>query len=419
MYPRSPKSQSSAGSRKRSIFKGASKSPGPSDRMTYTSEAETDPKPKLPVKKTAAVVIDTGTGSCKAGFAGEAKPNCIMATVVGYPLEKTLRTENIRDSSYVGKAAWVEPDLRIVEPVHHGIIVDWDAAETLWRHMYYHNLKVPLEEHALLISDPPLSPTTNREKMVEVVFESMNCPGMYVAYQSVLSTYSYGKTGGLVVESGYGVTHTVPVHQGYNLPHATERLDIAGTDLTTHLMKLLQKSGNSFSEKDRHIIEDIKLKCCYVAVDLEGELKLPENEYLVDYQLPDGHIIAIGKERFLCPEELFQPPSMAGIDVMGIHQMALKSMKKVPVEIKKEMYDNILLCGGSSLFNGFYERFSKDFLHFQSHAHKSNILSVPESKYSTWMGGSILASLKSFQSCWIRQEEYRERGPFIVHRRCY
>ncbi|XP_075053915.1 actin-2-like [Mixophyes fleayi] len=381
-----------------------------------SSSTESADEPNLRVKKTIAVVIDTGTGSCKAGFAGQAQPSFLLPTSIGYPLEKTLRSYNIREPLYVGKAALEEEYLRFIEPVYHGIITDWEAVETLWRHLYYHDLKVPLEEHALLLSDPPLSPTTNREKMVEVVFESMNCPGMYIAYQSVLSTYFYGLTGGLVVETGYGVTHTVPVHEGYILHHATERLDIAGTDLNNHLMKLFHRSNNVFSEKDRDIIEDIKLKSCYVALDIQHEMQLPEKDYMLEYHLPDGQILTIGKERFMCPEALFQPPHVAGIQPNGIHQMALKSLKKVPEESKRNIHENILICGGSSKFEGFTERFSKEIF---LHNYKPNILSADERKYSTWIGGSILASLNSFQSCWIRLEEYKEYGPLIVYRKCF
>ncbi|XP_069497132.1 actin-like protein 9 [Ambystoma mexicanum] len=373
----------------------------------------------LPVKKTGAVVIDTGTGSCKAGFAGQATPLSVVKTVLSYPLEKTLKSGNIREPYFVGQLALEQPDVRIVEPVRHGIIIDWDAAETLWRHMFYHDLKVSPEEHAILLSDPPLSPTTNREKMVEVLFESMNCPGMYVSYQSVLSTYSYGKISGLVVESGYGVTHTVPVLQGYNLPHATERMDLAGTDLTDSLMKMFLEFGHNFSDSMMHIVEDIKHKCCYVAADYENEVSLPENLYLVDYQLPDGQVITIGKERFQCPEALFSPPEAVGIDQVGIHIMAQNSLNKIPEECKKEIYDNILLCGGSSLFDGFYERFCREFQKWQPQKFETNIISLPERKYSTWTGGSILASLKAFQSCWVHLDQYKEHGPYIVHRKCY
>ncbi|KAJ1084971.1 hypothetical protein NDU88_005108 [Pleurodeles waltl] len=288
-----------------------------------------------PVKKTGAVVMDTGTGTCKAGFAGQATPLSIVDTVISYPLGKSLKCGNIREPYFVGQLAWEQPDVRIVEPVRHGIITDWDAVETLWRNIFYHGLRASPEEHAILLSDPPLCPTTNREKMVEVAFESLGCPGMYIAYQSILSAYSYGKISGLVVESGYAVTHTVPVLQGYNLPHATERMDHAGKDLTENLLNTLFQFSDAFKDNARHIVEDIKRKCCYVTLDYESELNLPENHYLVDYQLPDGQVITLGKERFQCPEALFKPPKVVGVDQTGIHNMAETSLKKVSEEARK------------------------------------------------------------------------------------
>ncbi|XP_078525053.1 actin-like protein 9 [Lissotriton helveticus] len=371
------------------------------------------------MKKTGAVVIDTGTGSCKTGFAGQATPLSIVDTVISYPLGKSLKCGNIREPYFVGQLAWDQPDVRIVEPVRHGIIIDWDAVETLWRHIFYHDLRASPEEHAILLSDPPLCPTTNREKMVELLFESLGCPGMYIAYQSVLSAYSYGKISGLVVESGYAVTHTVPVLQGYNLPHATERMDHAGKDLTETLLKMLFEFSSAFNDSTKHIVEDIKRKCCYIALDYESELNIPENNYLVDYQLPDGQVITIGKERFQCPEALFRPPEVVGIGQVGIHKMAENSLNKVPEECKREISENILLCGGSSLFEGFYERFCQEVKKWPPLQFKSNVISLPERKYSTWTGGSILASLKAFQSCWVHMAEYKEQGPHIVHRKCY
>nr|XP_033811851.1 actin-like [Geotrypetes seraphini] len=390
----------------------------PKELSSAASTSNTDQISAFPIKKTVAVVIDTGTGTTKVGKAGEPKPSSLVSTVVGYPLKKSLKCGNIREPFYIGNIAFAQPDIKIIEPVRHGIIIDWEAMETIWRYIFYHDLKASPEEHAVLLSDPPLSPTTNREKLVEVLFESMKSIAMYVAYQSVLSTYSYGKVSGLVVESGYGVSHTVPVYQGYILPHATERMDIAGTDLTTHLMKLLQENTCKFNEKTRYIVEDIKQKCCYVAFDYEHELSQPENEYLVDYKLPDGQIITIGKERFQCPEILFSPPQMEGLCLDGIHNMAQRSLQKVPEESLKEINENIFLCGGSTLFEGFTERFRKELFQHQSQ-HKSTVLSVPEREYSTWLGGSILASLTSFQSCWVHAQQYKEHGPHIVYRKCY
>uniref|UniRef100_A0ACB8F2M1 Uncharacterized protein n=1 Tax=Sphaerodactylus townsendi TaxID=933632 RepID=A0ACB8F2M1_9SAUR len=358
------------------------------------------PEKGRPVVKTGAVVIETGTGTCKAGFAGQQTPQSVIGTLVGHCTEKSMRTRRNRPDTFIGEKARLEPDLDIILPVRHGIIIDWDAAEVLWRHLFYDHLKVAPEDHPLLMSDPPLCPTTNREKLVEVVFESLHSPGMYVAYQSVLSVYAH-------------------VHQGYNLPHAIERMDIAGSNMTSFLMDLLKDMGHYFDDRMLDIVDDIKHKCCYVALDFENEWNSHKREYIVDYQLPDGQIIRLGKERFQCPEMLFNPPQMPGLSLVGIHGMAQRSLRKIPEETRKEMYENVMLCGGSSLFEGLEKRFSHELLaNLQSNT-KVKVSAIPLRKYSVWTGGSVLASLKNFQPCWIKKEQYHEHGPYIVHRKCY
>ncbi|XP_003230626.2 actin-like protein 9 [Anolis carolinensis] len=387
------------------------------ERSSVRSRSRT-PERGRAVVKTGAVVIDTGTGTCKAGFAGQQTPQVSVGTLVGYPTERSMRSRRNRPDTFVGQQARLEPDLNITLPVRHGIIIDWEAAETLWRHLMTQLNTFP-EEHALLMSDPPLCPTTNREKLVEVVFESLNSPAMYVAYQSVLSVYAHGKISGLVVDTGYATTHTVPVHQGYNLPHATERLDVAGSNITCFLMDLLKDKGYYFDDRMLAVVEDIKRKCCYVALDFEAEWSHPKREYSADYHLPDGQVINLGKERFQCPELLFHPPQTPGLSQVGIHGMALRSLRKVPEEVKKDMYENILLCGGSSLFEGLEKRFTHDVMTGVTTNTKVKVAAIPLRQYSVWTGGSVLASLKNFQSCWVKREQYNEHGPYIVHRKCY
>ncbi|XP_060640644.2 actin-like protein 9 [Anolis sagrei] len=344
-----------------------------------------------------AVVIDTGTGACKAGFAGQEIPQVSIRTLIGHLTGKT----------------WpdiLKGEVDISLPVRHGVIVDWEAADFLWKQLFSELNALP-EEHALLMSDPPLCPITNREKLVEVVFESLNSPAMYVACQSVLSVYAHGKTSGLVVETGYATTHTVPVYQGYNLPHETERMDIAGSNMTSFLMDLLKDKGYYL---DDQMLEDIKHKCCYVALNSETETESPAS-----YQLPDGHVITLGKERFQCPELLFHPPQTPGLSLVGIHDMALRSLRKVPEECKKDMYENILLCGGSSLFEGFEERLTHDIMAGETTDTKVKVAAIPLRQYSVWTGGSLLASLTNFQTCWVWKEHYNEHGPCIVYKKCY
>ncbi|XP_030071239.1 actin-like protein 7A [Microcaecilia unicolor] len=370
------------------------------------------------VKETLPVIIDIGTGSCKAGYAGQPKPSYVISSTVGKHLQETVKTGDKRKETYIGhELANAHIPLKRVNPVRHGIVVDWECLQEIWEYIFLNKMKILPEEHAVLVSDPPLSPTTNREKYAEMMFETFNLPAMHIAYQSRLSMYSYGKTTGLVVECGHGVSHVVPMYEGYTLPHITERVDYAGADITKYLMELLNQSGSKFKEEHFPIVEDIKNKCCYVASEIHYEMGLPFREYLADYELPDGHLLTIGRERFLCPESLFKP-SIIGSSQIGLHIATVNCLNKCDASVKKDMLKNVLLCGGTTMLDGFPQRFQKE-LNKLSPYDKPVLEYCPERKYSVWTGGSILASLKSFQQLWVYRKEYNEQGPFIMYKKCF
>ncbi|KAG2257909.1 hypothetical protein Bca52824_077203 [Brassica carinata] len=195
---------------------------------------------------------------------------------------------------------------------------------------------------------------------------------------------------GIVLDSGDGVSHTVPIYEGYALPHAILRLDLA--------------------------VE----KLCYIALDYEQELETANTSSSVEknYELPDGQVITIGSERFRCPEVLYQP-SMIGMENPGIHETTYNSIMKCDVDIRKDLYGNIVLSGGTTMFPGIADRMSKEITALAPSSMKIKVVAPPERKYSVWIGGSILASLSTFQQMWIAKAEYDESGPSIVHRKCF
>jgi len=157
-------------------------------------------------------------------------------------------------------------------PIEHGIVNDWDDMEKIWEHTFSNELRVKSEEHNVMLTEAPLNPKVNREKMASIMFDTFRVPGLYVAIQAVLSLYSAGRFTGCVTDAGDGVSHIVPIYDGYSLPHSIKRIDLAGRDLTQFMAKILQESGYTFTTSaELEIVKNIKEKLCYVAIDFQDE----------------------------------------------------------------------------------------------------------------------------------------------------
>lgn len=376
----------------------------------------------------AAVVIDNGTGTIKAGIAGEDGPSHVFPSLVGRPRVHGGEADaTTSPSCYVGHAIPPTADMlaSVGCPLSRGIVTDWDDMEVLWNHALHNELRVSPKDHPVFFTEPALNLKSNRERTIQLMFEALGCLAAYISSQPVLSLYASGRTTGIVVDSGEGVTHVAPVYEGYAFPPTSARLELAGGDITQHLSWLLAAEAPA-SIISPDVAKAVKEKLCYIALDVEEESqKQQENQPTFD--LPDGTQLALTQAaRFQAPEILFGQLSAdaqsrrgsLGCSNSNIISTMYDCIMKSDVDLRKELYSNVVLTGGTTLLEGFADRVARELTALAPSSVHVKTVAPAERQFSAWIGGSILSSLSTFQTMWITREEFDESGPLIVHRKC-
>ncbi|KAF8461894.1 actin family [Kalaharituber pfeilii] len=363
------------------------------------------------------VVIDNGSGTIKAGFAGEDIPKTHFSSFVGRPKHLRVLAGSIEGDTFIGpRAQELRGLLKIKYPLEHGIVTDWEDMERIWQYIYTEELKTLSEEHPVLLTEAPLNPRSNREQAAQIFFETFNVPALFTSIQAVLSLYASGRTTGIVLDSGDGVTHAVPVYEGFAMPSAIRRIDVAGRDVTEYLQMLLRKSGAVFhTSAEKEVVRLMKEKTAYIALDPKKEEKdwASRTDKTEEYKLPDGNMLKLGPERFRAPEILFDP-EIIGLEYSGIHQIVVDAINRTDLDLRKSLFANIVLSGGSTLTKGFGDRLLTEVKRLAVKDMKIKIFAPPERKYSTWIGGSILAGLGTFRKMWVSIDDWHE-NPEIIH----
>lgn len=382
------------------------------------------------------IVCDNGTGFLKIGEQAQNFPSHSFPTMVGRPVlrsEERMAEIQLKDIMVGEECEIARSNLEITYPIRNGKVTDWEDMCRLWDHAFTDLLQVDPKTSQLLITEAPMNPKENREKMVQTMFEHYEWQQLNIQVQAVLVLYSQGRQTGLVVDSGDGVTHVVPVLESYVLSNCVERLDLAGHHLTSRLSDLMVSSGYSFNKSsDAETVRQIKDKYCYCALDPEKEAKLCQDttSQIERFTLPDGRSISINEQRWRCPEALFDP-TIVGHDALpcggGIAGVAFQAIRKCPLDNQKDMYGNIVLSGGTTMFPGLPTRMKRELENIYIKEvrkgaemnMKIDILAPPGRKHLVFQGGSVLAGItKDTPDWWITLAEYEEEGSAVLHRKC-
>ena len=398
----------------------------------------------------SSLVLDLGTFNHRIGYSGEDSPKIAYQPVIGEDNDKFYFNEyGLR---YINPKTKVKTFMK-----QDGTIGDFDLFEKNMNYLLEDILSLNLSEHPLLFSEPSLHNKTNRIKLTEFMFEKYKIPAIYISKSAVLSGFSCGRSTCLVFDSGHNTTYAVPVSEGYALQKCLIKSNIAGDWISEQVEKNLEKKGiniNPFfkfkvkKEGDKfktefirdditfdksyetfwkkEIIRDIKETCLItndepLKYDAEKDEFIPTsvNQELI-YDLPDKKTINLSQDRNLILERVFNPVKEFP-DFLGYHQMVNNAISQADLEIKKELYSNIFLCGGNTLFTGFPERFQKQITNTNKQTFKIKIITHPsntERKFSSWIGGSILSSLGTFHQLWLSLAEFEEHGASIIERKC-
>lgn len=370
------------------------------------------------------IIIDNGSGSIKAGFAGLPEPTLHFPSYVGRPkFEKLLLTDSeLEGDLFVGETATTHRGiLKLSYPIQHGIVKNWSDMQKIWEYTFSELSIADSSTNPVLLTEAARNPLENRGKMAEIFFEGFKSPALYFQVSGILSLYASGRVTGTVLDSGDGVTSAVPVYEGFALKNAIQRVDVAGSNVTDYLQRLIGASGEYFwTTAEKETLRDIKEKVCYVVssadqADLDAR---DDQDDEVPYLLPDGNRINIGPEKFQVAELLFNP-SLMGFEQSGLHECVYKAIKKSDTDLRKTLFSNIILAGGSTLFPGLGNRLYSEIQKLSSKETKIKIYAPRKRLTSTWVGGSILGHLGTFKNMWVTKKEFEDQGKSVIYRKCF
>ncbi|ELP86615.1 actin, putative [Entamoeba invadens IP1] len=362
------------------------------------------------------IVIDNGSSTIRAGFAGDDCPRSVFPTVVGVPKTLIKMIGCGTRESYVGEEAISRMSvLHITHPIHDGKVVNYDDLRSIWHHTFYNELRVNPEERSVILTEDFELSYKVREQMSQYVFEEFEVPSLLFGRPSVMAMFASGRPSGIVVMSGESTFRVEPIYEGFTMKRCGLRTSVAGNSISETMKKLLSRRTYTFkTTEDMEVLNDIQNKFCYCALNYEEEEKKNLSEIEKEYELPDYSVIKIGKERFEATEAIFRPADF-GIESMPMQKYIVDAINKCDIYSRRDFNSNIIVAGGNTMYPGFAERLENEVKALSPQNSRVRVVAPEERIYSAWIGGSIVGSLSSSENMFVTKEEYNECGPQIVN----
>ena len=357
------------------------------------------------------IILDIGSDSCKVGLSRDCDPK-VIPTCIGTTNTNNYFEFGLKNAQFVGKNAIIKRRTsRLFFPVEQGIISSFDGIERIFDNIFKEELKISPEEYNMILTEPCFNPKENREKIAHILFDTYSVPALYIGNQAVLSLNSTGRSTGISIESGEGITQIAPIYDNFYLPHAAKKIDFTGKALTELMLSLLNEGNLQFTEKDKLLIKSIKEEVCYVAENYDNE-----KPYIkpYSYTLPDGTIIVIKEQRIKCPELIFSPTKL-NQGKEGIAEVCNNVIQKCDDDIRRDLYSNIILSGGNTKFKGFKKRFSLEFKELVPIYRTFEVSDVEDKIKAVWEGAKLISKFIKKESSWVTKQEYEENGERIIH----
>lgn len=367
------------------------------------------------------MIIDLGTSSFKCGMVGESTPSAIIPAVVGIPTKKTKillrkvqqQEEPLPDIVIGLDAVHNFHRVSLHYPLEHGIVKQWEQLEHLAQ-ACFDELDQDPASTGVILTQPTYNPKSCIEKLAQVFFENFNCPTFAVVPSGVCALYSSGRTTGVVLDSGEGVTSVTPVYDGFIIEKAANRINVGGKEVTDHLKRLLFERGYNFSNpQDEMYLKQVKEELCYLSKNYSKDIAAQEE--VVTFSLPDGQAIDVGKERFRAAEILFDS-TITQSELPSLTEFVANCIKACPIDVRRMLLSSTVLSGGNTLFPNLGSRLEASIGQFFPGLFASTkVIESSDRLCSVWAGASIMASFSSFQQVTVTREVYDENGPSIVH----